>query len=461
MNGFWIIAVFSLVSFYSESLYADPEAIPDTNNLILQSRLAGDTLGMRSLAMTHGVDITLQSYSDVLGNTIGGASTGATYSGTLNLGLAIDLETAVGWEGASFKNSWLWVYGNNLSSQYINNALTASGIAGPTALQCNELWFQQNLLQDTVSLRAGLIGLDSEFMLSDTASFFVNSTFGMPGIFTLDVFSGEPAYQNATPGIRLALQPVSWLIFRSACAESSQLLQQVNKSVFNWNSTQSGDFVFLNEVAATWSQDPESKGLPGTAKVGFWVQTTQGTEQSSGDLPITGSTATGGYNSGFYGIIDQQLTIVSDKVIATSSADGKGSVAPNSTQPVSGNNPLMPNIKGLSSFARIGFSPEISSPVSLYADTGFVYTGLIPERDLDKLGIAFGYAAARDPLLSSNEHSSYVFSPSFEAVAELSYSVQLSPTISIQPDLQYILHPGGTQQYGNALVVGMRAVVNF
>ena len=31
----------------------------------------------------------------------------------------------------------------------------------------------------------------------------------------------------------------------------------------------------------------------------------------------------------------------------------------------------------------------------------------------------------------------------------------------IQPDLQYVLHPGGTRQYGNALVVGVRAVVDF
>ena len=49
----------------------------------------------------------------------------------------------------------------------------------------------------------------------------------------------------------------------------------------------------------------------------------------------------------------------------------------------------------------------------------------------------------------------------YEAVAELSYALQVSPAISIQPDLQYILRPGGTQQYGNALIVGVRAVVNF
>jgi porin len=46
-------------------------------------------------------------------------------------------------------------------------------------------------------------------------------------------------------------------------------------------------------------------------------------------------------------------------------------------------------------------------------------------------------------------------------VAELTYSMRLAPAIAIQPDLQYIMHPGGTQQNGNALVVGMRAVVDF
>jgi porin len=46
-------------------------------------------------------------------------------------------------------------------------------------------------------------------------------------------------------------------------------------------------------------------------------------------------------------------------------------------------------------------------------------------------------------------------------VAELSYSIRLAPAIALQPDLQYILHPGGTQQHANALVVGMRAMVDF
>lgn len=51
--------------------------------------------------------------------------------------------------------------------------------------------------------------------------------------------------------------------------------------------------------------------------------------------------------------------------------------------------------------------------------------------------------------------------PSFESVVELTYSIRLAPAIALQPDLQYVLHPGGSRQYGNALVAGFRAVVDF
>jgi len=76
------------------------------------------------------------------------------------------------------------------------------------------------------------------------------------------------------------------------------------------------------------------------------------------------------------------------------------------------------------------------------------------------LGVAFGYAqmGSQYAALGSAQGLPGV---GYEAVTELSYAMQLSPSVSLQPDLQYILHPGGSQQYGNALVVGVRAVVNF
>ena len=59
----------------------------------------------------------------------------------------------------------------------------------------------------------------------------------------------------------------------------------------------------------------------------------------------------------------------------------------------------------------------------------------------------------------------------YEAAIELTYQVQLGPNWSVQPDLQYIVHPGGNvpDPHGpssaaaipNALVLGMRTLLKF
>ena len=116
--------------------------------------------------------------------------------------------------------------------------------------------------------------------------------------------------------------------------------------------------------------------------------------------------------------------------------------------------------RGLSSFAQVGFDPQEVSVSSFYTSAGFVYTGLIPTRDADKLGISFAYADVSN-YLKNKADAAGASGTSFEAISELTYSIRLAPAIAIQPDVQYILHPGGTRDYGNALVVGMRAVVDF
>ncbi len=448
--GFFVGMLLSASPF----LKADPTDLTNPYNLLNQPCLAGDCFGCRPVAETNGVVLSAQSISDLLGNTTGGEARGTTYSGLMNLGLAVDLQKAVGWEGASFKNTWLWLYGSDLSRNVINNAMTVSSIAGTSAFRCYELWFQQNLFHDGVSLRGGLLGLDTEFMVSGTSSMFVNSTFGIPALFSLNVPNSGPTYPMATPGLRLALQPTSWLTLRSAFAQGNPFAQTANTSGFDWNFGSSGGFISLNEAAATWNQDPQSHGLPGTAKLGFWIQQGAGSPGSSSSFSFSAPNAVA-YSSGFYAMIDQKLYSAPEK----STTPSQGGNPENG-----GKDPLPSNTasssKGLSSFVRVGFSPEQSSPNSLYTDGGLVYTGLIPTRDQDKLGLAFGFAKVGEGMVA-NGLAQGISDPSFEAVAELSYAVQLTPAVSIQPDLQYILHPGGSQQYGNALVVGVRAVVNF
>ena len=458
----WDSIIFTMVVLFGNSLpiHADPATLPDPLNLLSQPRIAGDFCGIRPSAETHGFVLSAQSVSDLLGNTTGGAATGTTYSGLLNMGLAVDLQKAAGWEGASFKNTWLWLYGSNLSSQYIGNALNASSIAGFPGFRCYEFWFQQNLFHDVLSVRSGLLGLDTEFMSSDTASLFVNSTFGAPGLFTLDMPNSGPTYPMATLGVRLALQPCSWLTLRSALSQANPFTQQQNARGFNWNFGPAGGLLSLNEAVVSWNKEPQAKGLPGTAKAGFWLQSGQNpTDSDSADVTTFAfaSPENRAYSSGFYGIIDQQLYAVTSK---PSPSDGKNAVEGGKNSSAQASSDSTGSGRGLSSFVRIGFSPQTDSPAGFYSDTGLVYTGLIPTRASDRLGFAFGYARMGNQYASLGSVSGLP-GVGYEAVSELSYSVQVSPAISIQPDLQYIIHPGGSQLYGNAFVVGVRAVVNF
>ena len=429
-------------------VHGDPVLLPDPFNLFSQAPLLGDCHGCRPCQTNCGVDLTVQSVSDVLGNTTGGMSRGTTYSGLLNMGLAADLNKAVGWEGGSFKSTWLWLYGSDLSANHVGNALTVSSIAGVPAFRCYELWLQQNLLNDAVSLRTGMLGLDTEFMTTDAGVLFLNTTFGMASLQPLNFPNAGPTYPAGTPGLRLALQPLPWLNFRSAFVQVNPFPQSGAAHGFDWNFGSNGGLLSLNEVAATWNKEPDSKRLGGTAKAGFWIQ--NGATAPTPSEYAFASPSLPGYLTGFYGSLEQQLTCIENP--AACPPGGKEPKPPETSTPGF--------VKGLSGFARTGFSPQTYAVCSLYADAGLVYTGLIPARDKDKLGVAFAYAQLGRGL-TGQAGAQGVPGAGFEAVAELTYSIHMAPAVALQPDLQYVLHPGGTREYGNALVVGFRAVVDF
>ena len=115
-----------------------------------------------------------------------------------------------------------------------------------------------------------------------------------------------------------------------------------------------------------------------------------------------------------------------------------------------------PTEKGLVIFTHIGFAPQNSSLVNFYIDSGLNYKGLIPTRDNDVLGVAFAYGHLNNNP-QDNEGSS---NPGYEIVVEATYQIELTPWLSLQPDLQYVIHPSGTD-IANALVLGARATFSF
>jgi porin len=413
---------------------------------LTQDTATGDWGGLRTKLEDKGLEIFGGYTAEVWGNTTGGIKDGTVYTGLLDFGANLDLEKAIGWQGASVSTTWLWLSGRDASEDLVGNFLTISNIAGFNTLRVMELWFQQNLLDDKISLRLGQLTADSEFVISDYAGTFINGTFGWPAFMYMNLPAGGPGYPMGTLGARLAVTPVDWFTFQSAVFQGNVYDQNVNRHGFRWRLDGENGFLFLNEAQARWNHRDEETGLPGQAKAGMWIQT--------GQLADTLAASTNSGNYGWHFILDQM--IYREPSAELPPPTGKSKDGKSFKEPVK----MEKSDQGLGFFGRIAFTKEDRNFLNFYFDTGLTYKGLIPTRDNDTIGIAFAYAQLGNTAQNSliDEGSVGVGA---EMVLEATYQAQITPWLIIQPDIQYIINPGGTQDLGNAFVIGGRAAITF
>lgn len=412
--------------------------------------ITGDWFGVRTTLSDRGIDIFGSYTVDVFGNTTGGLKTGTVYAGSLQFGADVDLENLVGWKGGSVSTTWLWLSGRDASEDLVGNFLTISNIAGFNTLRMLELWFQQNVFDDKISLRVGQLAADSEFIISDYGGLFINGTFGWPAFTYMNLLAGGPGYPMGTPGLRLALQPVDWFTFMTAAFQGDVFEQDVNRHGFRYRLDSTTGFTFINEAQFRWNHAEDESGLPGAIKSGVWFQTGRFADA------LADSTRSG--NLGAYWILDQMLcrepvSSVESRVSGKGPSDFKNA---RQSAPIA----VEKSDQGLGFFTRIAFTPEDRNYVNFYFDAGLSYKGLIPSRDDDTLGIAFGYAQISNGARSSlrDEGSTPLGA---EMVLEATYQVQVNNWFVVQPDLQFIINPNATSEPGNALLLGFRGEVTF
>jgi porin len=163
-------------------------------------------------------------------------------------------------------------------------------------------------------------------------------------------------------------------------------------------------------------------------------------------------------NYGFYFILDQMLYRKPPKLAedpATVDKDGKRALSDTHERVTE-----KKSDQGLGWFARIAFEPQDRNFIGFYFDIGLTYKGLVPSRSADTLGVAFAYAQ-----LSSGAQQAAIDAGSVgvgaEMALEVTYQAQITKWLSIQPDLQVIINPGGNQDLNNALVIGGRVSITF
>ena len=417
--------------------------------------LTGDWGGLRAALADQGIAISAAYTAEVFANVQGGIKRGATYDGLLLPQVDIDLNKLIGWQGASFRVSMIQGHGPSLSQGWVGSLMGVSNtVAIPPATRLYNLWLQQNLFDDVLSVRVGVMNVDAEFMTSQTASLFMNSTFGWPAWTGFDLPGGGPAYPLSSPGVRVKLQQApEGAYFQTAMFSGDPTGHDGSNSLSTPIPSGTvlaltGGAFIIAEAGYAVNQAKDAKGPPMAFKLGGWYHTSNRFQDQRLDtLGISlASPASNGIpreysdNWGFYGIADTSLY-----------------------QTESG---------GLSGFVRIAGGPGDRNLISLYVDGGLTYKGLIPGRDDDTAGIAAGYARIGNNARGLDRDTQVFGDPFFpvrnqEVVLELSYQIALTPWLTLQPDLQAIFNPGGHVQNPdgsirrNALVLGLRSALTF
>ena len=431
--------------------------------------VTGDWLGVRTELEDKGVEISGGYTAEVWGNTTGGLKTGAVYTGLLDFGATVDLEKLVGWKGASVSTRWLWLSGRDASEDLVGNFLTISNIAGFNTLRMGEFWFQQDLFLrgddglPGLSLRVGQMIADSEFVISDYGALFTNGTFGWPAFLYANIPEGGPGYPMGTLFVRAALNPWEWMTLQSAVFQGNVFAQDVNRHGFRWDLNADQGYFWINELQVRWNQSDDSRALPGQAKFGAWFHTADFADPffDEDGVPLadedsTGNPETHPWNYGFYSILDQMLYREPREAVAAVALGKYGKSVFKAREQTGG----AASNQGLAWFGRIAFGPQNRNFVGFYFDTGLVYTGLIPTRDKDQVGVGFVYArltkGARRTLELEGSRG-----VGAEMVLEFTYKAILTPWLYIQSDAQFVINPGATQDLRNAFVLGGRASINF
>lgn len=353
-------------------------------------------------------DTALSAYyiGELWHNSDGGIRTGSDYLSDAGLKVASELDGLLGGVDASFFAYFLWNNSNTFSDRYVGDAQVVSNIDAQRAIRVYEFWYEQALNED-VSLRFGLYDLNAEFDAVDTAGLFVNSSHGIGAEYGQ---SGE-AGPSIFPVTSLAAR------FDMAIDDRNLLRYAILDGVPGDPDDPSRTTIDLGGKDGVLHALEYNFAVDGGARfgVGGWLY--------SGDFARIEATANrprDDGNGGIYGFVEAPVY-----------RSDSGAI--------------------VHGFLRYGVANDEFNVFDSYTGAGVVARGLIPARPDDRFGLAIASAGIGDPWDRATGGAD-----SHETSIELTYRTQVTDWLRIQPDVQYIVNPGGDPGLKNALVIGLR-----
>ena len=367
------------------------------------------------------IDLSVIYTAEVFRNTRGGLGRGTRYLDNFDMTLTVDGERALGWRGATLFADGLYNNGEPFSDDLVGAVQGVSNIeTGVGAARLYEAWIEQRFASDRASVKLGLYDLNSEFDAIEAAALFLNPSHGIGPDFSQSGRNGPSIFPVTSLAIRGDYRLAdNWLVRAAILDAVPGDPDRPKRTVVEFGD---GDgalgIVELNYI------DDRTK-----AAVGYWRYT--GRFETFSAPAFSGEPAQRRGNDGLYAFVERRLTL--------ESANDR---------------------QGLAGWIRTGFADETLNPVGMYVGGGLSYTGPFRGRDEDQIGVAVGVAEFGDPFRRS---SALVGDPLNvrELIVEATYRAPLNRWLTLQPDVQYVVNPGGRPASPDALILGLRAEIGF
>jgi len=413
---------------------------------------SGDWCGLRDEMEAAGFALSVEYTGDAMANVSGGLQTGAAYLQLFQFGLNWNPEALIpGWKGATFRASGIYPYQTrSVTLDLVGDLNGVDNIEAPNGPRLYEVWYQQGLWDDAFTFQVGNLLVDESFAFNELASVFINGGFGWSQFVAANTGAVVPAYPFAAPGVRLEYRPSARTYIQAGVYDGDALDNVLGDPAGNPNGIQfqlNGDQgVFaIAELGWQLNQQEGDTGLPGTYKVGgFYHSATFGDlyYDENGNSFVVSGLDPKSYSGDF------MLYAAAEQIVWREAHEEEMS-------------------QGLGLFFRLGAGPADRNPINLVIDGGLYYQGLIPGRDNDAFGLGIIYAGISDELRRQEEDDRQFNGANipalsdYEIVVELTYQAVLNNWWYLQPDLQWIGHPGGSSATPDAWVIGVRTGISF
>jgi porin len=401
-----------------------------------QPHLLGDWAGARTALEDAGITPTVSYIGFAAGNLSEGTSKRVQYAGQLGAGLDFDMGKIAGIEGGTFRAAITNRHGNNINdTNHLNLLQYPQGVYGAGQIwRLAGLWYQQKI--GAVEIKLGKMSMGEDF--GSTTCHFQSLYFCgvVPGHTSFNYWYNFPV---TTWGGRIKVKDKLGYTMVGVYQRNDNVAP-LNKGFYLGFKGGDGAFVALERgFDVKLGGDPKRAGV---YKVGVFFDTSKSDnlvfDKDGGFAQLTGQPLARERGRASVYVVARQQILAAD-------AQGAG---------------------GLSAFFHYVGADHRTNKLINVITAGVTYSGLIPGRPKDEIGLAIGRSRVNhnfaDLQAARNAQLGETLEPQHDEYAiEANYSISLTPGLSVRPNLQWYINPAGRERARNVLVAGTGLFVNF